>query len=130
MNDLEAMTRLINALRPWLTDLVVIGGWAHHLLRYHPDARAPAYEPLRTRDADIAFSSSAALEGNIFEALQSADFQEELRGEHTPPVTRYALRDADQGFYVEFLAPRTGDGLRRDGQPDVTIAKAGVTAFS
>jgi hypothetical protein len=128
MNDLEAMTRLINALRPWLADLVVIGGWAHHLLRYHPDARAPAYEPLRTRDADIAFSSSAALEGNILEALQSADFQEELRGEHTPPVTRYALSDADQGFYVEFLAPRTGDGLRRNGQPDATIAKAGVTA--
>lgn len=105
MNDLEAMTRLINALRPWLAHLVVIGGWAHHLLRYHPDARAPAHEPLHTRDAGVAFSSSAPLEGDISEALQLADFQEELRGEHTPPVTRYWLGDADQGFYVEFLAP-------------------------
>ena len=128
MNDLEAMARLINALRPWLAHLVVIGGWAHHLLRYHPDARAPAREPLHTRDADVAFSSSAPLKGDISEALQSADFQEELRGEHTPPVTRYWLGDADQGFYVEFLAPLTGDGLRRDGQVDATIAKAGVTA--
>ena len=75
----------------------------------------------------MAFSSSAALEGDISEALQLADFQAELRGEHTPPVTRYWLGDADQGFYVEFLAPRTGDGLTRDGQPDATIAKAGVT---
>jgi len=28
MNDLEAMTRLINALRPWLGHLVVVGGVA------------------------------------------------------------------------------------------------------
>ena len=128
MNDLEAMTQLINALRPWLAHLVVIGGWAHQLLRRHPNARTPAYEPLRTRDADVAFSLSAPLEGDISEALRLAGFQEELRGEHTPPVTRYWLGDADQGFYVEFLAPRTGDGFRRDGQPDATTAKAGVTA--
>jgi len=128
MNDLEAMTRLINVLRPWLAHLVVVGGWAHHLHRYHPDAMVPAHEPLRTRDIDVAFSSSAPLEGDISEALQLADFHEELRGEHTPPVTRYWLGDADQSFYVEFLAPRTGDGLNRHGQPDATIAKAGVTA--
>ncbi len=120
--------RLISALRPWLAHLVVIGGWAHHLLRYHPEARAPTHEPLRTRDADVAFSSSAPLEGDISEALRLANFKEESRGGHTPPVTRYSLGDADQGFYVEFLAPRTGDGLRRDGRPDATIAKAGVTA--
>ena len=98
------------------------------MLRNHPDAAAPAHQPLRTRDADVAFSSSAPLEGDISEALRLAKFQEELRGEHTPPVTRYWLGDADQGFYVEFLAPRTGSGLRRDGQPDATITKAGVTA--
>ena len=69
MNDLEAMTQLINALRPWLAHLVVIGGWAHQLLRRHPNARAPAYEPLRTKDADVAFSLSAPLEGDISEGF-------------------------------------------------------------
>ncbi|MDK1104403.1 MAG: hypothetical protein QGD93_12470, partial [Actinomycetota bacterium] len=56
MNDLEAMARLINALRPWLAHLVVIGGWAHHLLRYHPDARAPAHEPRCTRGTQMSRS--------------------------------------------------------------------------
>ena len=75
MHDLEAMTRLINALRPWLAHLVVIGGWAHHLLRYHPDARAPAHEPLHTRDADVAFSSSAPLKifPSTFTAARNTD---------------------------------------------------------
>ena len=29
---------------------------------------------------------------------------------------------------AEFLAPLYGSGVKRDGQPDVTTAKAGVTA--
>lgn len=128
MNDLAAMTRLIDALRPWLAHLVIVGGWAHQLFRYHPSAREPRYEPLRTRDADVAFSLSASLAGDISKALQQAGFLEELRGEHTPPVTRYWLGEADQGFHVEFLAPRGGSGRERRGQRDTTVAKAGVTA--
>jgi hypothetical protein len=49
-------------------------------------------------------------------------------GEHTPPVTQYRLGDEDQGFYAEFLAPLFGDGLKRNGVPNITVAKAGVTA--
>jgi hypothetical protein len=89
MSDVEAMAKLIGALRPWLEHLVVIGGWAHQLFRYHPHAKRPAYEPLHTRDADVAFASSTPLSGDISAALQSAGFRKELRGEHTPPVTLY-----------------------------------------
>jgi hypothetical protein len=53
---------------------------------------------------------------------------EDFSGEHTPPVTQYRLDADDQGFYVEFLAPLNGSGLKRNGQPDVTVSKAGVTA--
>jgi hypothetical protein len=127
-DEFADIARLIDALRPWLSHLVIVGGWAHRLHRFHPLANPPAYQPLRTRDADVAFSLTAPLEGDIGAALEAADFRQELSGEHTPPITHYRLGGDDQGFYAEFLAPRAGGPLRRDGKPDATVAKAGVTA--
>lgn len=128
MDDLAPIARLIEALRPWLGDLVVIGGWAHRLHRFHHRAYPPSYLPLRTRDADVAFSLEAQLAGDIAATLRKAGFREELSGEHTPPVTQYRLGDEDQGFYAEFLTPLQGSGLNRDGTADATVGRAGVTA--
>lgn len=128
MDDFAVLARLVGALRPWLTHLVIVGGWAHRLHRFHRLANPPGYQPLRTRDADLAFSLRAPLEGDIGAALEEAGFEAELSGENTPPVTHYHLRGDDQGFYAEFLVPRTGGPLRRDGTPDATVARAGVTA--
>ena len=58
MDDFAAFARLLDALRPWLGHLVVVGGWAH---RFHPLAHVPAHAPVRTKDADIAFSDSVPL---------------------------------------------------------------------
>lgn len=128
MDDFAAFARLIDALRPWLAHLTIIGGWAHRLHRFHSLARAPAYSPIRTKDADIAFSLSAPLTGDMAAALKAADFREEFSGEYTPPITEYRLGTDDGGFFVQFLAPLNGSGVKRSGQPDVTTAKAGVTA--
>jgi hypothetical protein len=43
-------------------------------------------------------------------------------------VTKYCLGGEDEGFYAEFMTQLRGDGLRRDGRDDVTMAKAGITA--
>ena len=120
--------RLVDAIRPWLKQLVFVGGWAHQLYRLHALASIPPHQPLRTRDADLAFSANARLPGDIGAALRAADFREELSGEHTPPVSEYRLGDENQGFYVEFLAPLSGSGAKRGGAADATLAKAGVTA--
>lgn len=77
MEDLANFARLVEAVRPWLTHLVIVGGWAHRLHRFHPLATAQEYQPIRTRDVDLAFSPHARLE-----ALKKAKFQEELSGEH------------------------------------------------
>jgi Nucleotidyltransferase len=127
-DEFADIARLIDALRPWLAHLVIVGGWAHRLHRFHPLANPPAYQPLRTKDADVAFSLKAPLEGDIGAALKAADFEQDFLGEHTPPVTHYRLGGDDQGFYAEFLAPRAGGPVRRDGKPDATVTKAGVTA--
>lgn len=129
MDDLADISRLIDALRPWLSHLVIVGGWAHRLHRFHALSNPPPYQPLRTRDADLAFSLKAPLEGDIGAALKAADFKEDLSGEHTPPVTHYHLGDDDHGFYAEFLVPLQGGTTKRNGEPAPrTVAKAGVTA--
>lgn len=128
MEDFANFARLVEAVRPWLTHLVIVGGWAHRLYRFHPLATSQEYQPLRTRDVDLAFSLNAPLEGDIREALKEAGFEEELMGEQTPPVTHYYLGEEDAGFYAEFLTVKQGSGLRRDGKPDLTFSKAGITA--
>jgi hypothetical protein len=42
-------------LRPWLAQLVVVGGWAHRLHRFHRLAKPPNHLPFCTRDTDLAF---------------------------------------------------------------------------
>lgn len=127
-DDFLAFARLVDALRPWLGQLVIIGGWSHRLHRLHPWAAPPAYAAVRTRDADVAFSTDGRMAGDIGAALRMADFEEELSTDHTPPVSQYRLGGDADGFYAEFLAPLRGDGRRRDGTEDATVERAGVTA--
>lgn len=128
VDEFAAIARLIDALRPWLDRVVIVGGWAHRLFRFHPLANPPRYAALRTKDADIAFSTDATIEGDIAAALKAMGFQEEISNWDTPPITKYHLDAAEGGFYAEFLVPLHGSGVRRDGEPDATMEKAGVTA--
>jgi hypothetical protein len=128
VEDFEAFARLVTALRPWLGQLVVVGGWAHRLHRLHRLANPPKHSPVRTRDTDIAFSPDAALAGDVRTALTEAGFTEEQLGDDAPPATHYRLREGDAGFYAEFLTPLYGSGVKRDGKPDATVSKAGITA--
>lgn len=126
--DLRDFERLAAALRPWLDTLVVVGGWAHRLHFEHQLAGKPGFQPVRTRDADVAFATDAKLGGNIAQALSAAGFAEDFSSDETPPIAQYVLGGSDQGFYAEFLTPLTGSGVRRDGREDVTIARAGIAA--
>jgi len=128
VDDLAAFARLIDALRPWLGDLVIVGGWAHRLHRFTPLAGSPGYRPVTTRDADLAFGPHRSLSGNMAAALKAAGFEQELSGDEIPPVAAYRLGSDDQGFFAEFLTPLLGDGTRRSGQTDATMRTAGITA--
>ncbi|HET9799373.1 MAG TPA: GSU2403 family nucleotidyltransferase fold protein, partial [Gemmatimonadaceae bacterium] len=127
-DDLRAFVRLIDAIRPWLGQLVIVGGWSHRLHRLHEMAHVPSYAPLLTVDADVAISRTEPLEGSVRAALLSAGFDEQLVGVHTPPIAEYRLGDAKGDFYAEFLAPLTGSGTKRSGATDATVVSGGVTA--
>lgn len=127
--DLERFARLIEALRPWLGHVVIVGGWAHRLFRNHPLAQAVPYPPLTTRDTDVALLADVPLaEPNLRERLLAHGFYEEFVADDRPPVTHYRLGDDDLGFYVEFLTPLVGSEFKRDETRDVTTKIAGVTA--
>jgi hypothetical protein len=127
VNDVAAFARMVHALRPWLPQLVVVGGWAHRLHRLHALSRPPAHQPVVTLDADVAFAPGAPLAGDMGAALRAAGFREELSGEHRPPVSRYVLARGG-AFEVEFLTAVRGSGRRRDGSADATLSRGGVTA--
>ncbi|HSV47378.1 MAG TPA: GSU2403 family nucleotidyltransferase fold protein [Ramlibacter sp.] len=128
MNDLDAFVRLAQALAPWTGQLVYVGGWAHRMHRLDPRANTPAHQAVFTKDTDLAFAAAEPLKGDIKAALENSGFKEQLSGESKPPAAHYSLGAEGEGFYAEFLTPLAGSGIRRNGQQDATLAKAGITA--
>lgn len=101
--DLDGLSKLLEALDPWLSQVVIVGGWAHRLFRYHPRAQAVRYEPLLTLDTDVAIPVELEVRGHDLRArLASAGFKEQFLGEHRPPATHYQLGDKEGSFYAEF----------------------------
>ena len=127
--DLQSFSRAVEALEPYLKDLVFVGGWAHYLYTLRPEASPLGFDPLRTEDADVAAPSKLPRgKQSIAACLTKAGFHERLSSEHTPPISEYVLGDEETGFYLEFLAPLTGSEVKRGGRRDVTTVVGGVTA--
>ena len=129
MDDLIEFGKLLEALRPWQGRIVIIGGWAHRLYRFHPESNPPNYVPVTTKDADVAFSLKEPIPGDMGVALKSKGFEAQLMGEATPPVTHYHLGDEAGGFYAEFLVPLIGGRTTRSGElVPLTVETAGISA--
>lgn len=128
MNDLEAFAKLVQALDPWRGQLVFIGGWSHRLHTMHPYASQLAFQPIFTKDTDLAFHNEVPLEGSIKDALVEKGFKEELSGEARPPAAHYKLGNNTSGFYAEFLTPLVGSVSKRTGEPNATLLAGEVSA--
>ncbi len=125
---LEPFVRLLEALEPWLEEVVIIGGWAHRLYRLDPRAQGLGYPPLTTLDSGIAVPSKlGAKETSIRDRLLAAGFQEEFIGEDYPPATHYNLV-GHGGFYTEFLSPLAGSEYGRKGKRQATREVAGISS--
>lgn len=128
MNDLDAFAKLVQALNPWRGQLVFIGGWSHRLHTLHPHASPLGFQPVFTKDTDLAFHNKVPLAGNIKDALIAKGFKEDFSGEARPPVTHYSLGNDTSGFYAEFLTPLVGSGIKRTGEADATMLAGGISA--
>lgn len=126
--DVEYFARLIEALDPWLDQVVIIGGWAHRLYRLHPLAQSLDYEPLGTLDTDVAVPRHLPASGEQIRArLLERDFHEELMGDTQPPAAHYRVQSGDNSFYAEFLTPLEGSAVKRGGKRDLTARISGVS---
>jgi len=127
-SDVEYFARLVDALEPWLDQVVIIGGWAHRLYRLHPLAQPLEYEPLGTFDTDIAVPLDLPATGEQIRArLLERNFREELMGNMQPPAAHYRVESGDNSFYAEFLTPLEGSAVKRGGRRDVTARVSGVS---
>jgi hypothetical protein len=126
--ELEAFSKFIEALEPWLGEVVLIGGWAHRLYRLDPRARKLDYLPLTTLDGDVAVPSKLKKEeSTLRKRLLEAGFEEEFIGEDRPPATHYH-HGKGGGFYAEFLAPLEGSEYDRQGKRKATKEVGGVSS--
>jgi len=127
--DWAAFGRLLEALAPWLDQVVIVGGWAHRLYWHHPFARPLEHPPLTTLDADVAISGTMPVkEGEIRNRLHAAGFQEDRLGGSEAPVIHYCLERGLGAFYAEFLTPRTGGAYGRGGSRKRPIIAGGIAA--
>jgi len=127
--EFASFARLIESLRPWLDQVVVVGGWAHRLYRLHAFAQPLRYEPLATLDADIGLPTRFKVTGNeIYQRLASNGFEAEFLGHHKPPAAHYRLIDPGIEFYAEFVAPLAGSTVSRTGKPKATHRVGGISS--
>jgi hypothetical protein len=126
--ELKPFVQLIEALEPWLEQVVLIGGWAHRLYRLDPRAQTPTYPPLTTLDSDIAVPLKIeAKKNSIRDRLVVAGFREDFGGEDRPPATHYHLV-GQGGFYAEFVSPLVGSEYGRKGERKVTREVGGISS--
>lgn len=127
--EYASFARLVESLRPWLHQIVVVGGWAHRLHRLHPLAQQLRYEPLATLDADIALPARFKVTGDeIYQRLASHGFEAEFLGHHKPPAAHYRLAEPDIEFYAEFVAPLAGSAVSRRGRSKTTQRVGGISS--
>jgi hypothetical protein len=131
--DRALFARALVALRPYLGDIVVAGGWAHRLHALHPLAQNPRHEPLMTLDADMAVDDRLQARGARISALLAEDFEarfsrdEPRPADRGPAVCRYVPKGEPTEFYVEFIAPLRGSAIKH-GVSNATVDVAGASA--
>lgn len=126
--DIEPFAKFVEAIDPWLGEMVLIGGWAHRLYRSDQRARNLDYVPLTTLDGDVAVPAKLKNnESTVRQRLIAAGFTEEFVGEDRPPATHYHYGPTG-GFYAEFLTPLVGSEHDRTGRRKATRAVAGVSS--
>ena len=112
--DLKGLDRVLQALGPYLEELVVCGGWAWYLYRRclgTPGQIAAQF----TRDVDcLGLRRLRVLDRPAAARLRDAGFEWIPMGADRPPAARFAWPDARHPLAeVEFLTTTRGDGARR-----------------
>lgn len=123
----RALSRILWELRPYLADLIVIGGWVPYLHQRYGNFTTWRGQLSLTIEVDVLITHELPLRGrpSLAATLQSADFQP------TPSTGVAAVwaNDPDRGEKIEFLVPHTGP-FRDLGTVVRVGGQAGIGAIS
>ncbi|MGH7408288.1 MAG: GSU2403 family nucleotidyltransferase fold protein [Candidatus Methylomirabilales bacterium] len=130
---------VLRAIVPYLDSLVLVGGFAVRLYRFHPRAAPTGIVPLVTFDADFVAPPELEIKAGrrLSDLVADADLEPNFFGDCKPPVMKFFPKEGEtprQGtaqdqYYVEFLTPLIGGGTDRAGNVVGTREiQKGVTA--
>ncbi len=113
--------RLLEDLKPYLDDLVLVGGCASAIYRF---SRYAAESPptLLTQDIDVASRQKLPPKGrpSLLSLLKKSGFTPALGGPVSPDLMKFVQQDSDPKWEVEILCPR--------GSKNALEIQEGVTA--
>jgi hypothetical protein len=119
---IRGFVHVLKALEPRLGEVVIVGGWAWYLYRKCLTGSAGLPGEF-TQDVDVALPRPLPHGRGLDRLLEDAAFEEEMTGENTPPVTRYAWPSLEAPeAVVDFLTPARGAGT------EATLRTGGVVA--
>jgi hypothetical protein len=129
----------MRAVAPYLDQLVLVGGFAARLYRFHPRAASTDIDPILTFDVDFAAPGTLRAAGRqtLSDLVATAGLDPQLFADHDPPVMKFFPRATGKSArtergarcYVEFLTPLTGRGTDREGMEVITREiQPGITA--
>lgn len=102
--------RALLILRPYLDQLVIVGGWAAYIFHQYYSSEQPKIGPLGTMDIDLAARKPIPIVQNktIDELLIEAGYEREMGFSYTsPPATKYSLLP-EKNFEIEFITNLKG----------------------
>lgn len=119
---IRGFVHVLKALEPRIGELVIVGGWAWYLYRKYLTGSVGLQGEF-TLDVDVALPRPLPHGRGLDRLLEDAAFEEDMTGENTPPVTRYAWpsREVPEAV-VDFLTPARGAGT------EATLRTGGVVA--
>ncbi|MGK5085660.1 GSU2403 family nucleotidyltransferase fold protein [Bdellovibrionota bacterium FG-1] len=126
----RAFGSLVQALEPYLSNIVFIGGVSNALYGYHPAAQPSGRRPLMTKDLDLATDRKIPVSPEaprIAELLDGAGFKANQEVLMTYGLTKFRLDTgaaSSADFEIEFLCPLVG----KDRGEMAAEVQAGVSA--
>ncbi|HEV8663668.1 MAG TPA: GSU2403 family nucleotidyltransferase fold protein [Candidatus Methylomirabilis sp.] len=135
----DFLGHVLRAIAPYLDSLVLVGGFAVRLYRFHPRAASTGIVPLITFDADFVAPPELEIKAGrrLSDLVAAADLEPNFFGDYKPPVMKFFPKEgetprrgaAQDQYYVEFLTPLIGAGTDRAGNVVGTREiQKGVTA--
>jgi hypothetical protein len=126
-----AFTRVITSLKPYLSQIVLVGGWAHRLFQEHPWGRRLEFEVLMTEDVDLGVPLSFQKMPEETPSMHRLLIEAGFRWTPREGGDLYSLGVEDDNFQVEFIAPLVGSSTERDGflKPRIQVSGVNIERF-